>query len=50
MHVLTMELMQWKYDGGYLGYKYNGNAIMAAIALVQLQYLDTENIMASPDC
>lgn len=34
----------WKYDVDYLGYKYNGNAIMAAIALVQLQYLDTENI------
>ena len=33
----------WKYDVDYLGYKYNGNAIMAAIALVQLQYLDEEN-------
>ena len=27
----------------YLGYKYNGNAIMAAIALVQLKYLDVDN-------
>ena len=34
----------WKYDVDYLGYKYNGNAIMAAIALVQLRYLDQENI------
>lgn len=33
----------WKYDVDYLGYKYNGNAIMAAIALVQLKYLDEEN-------
>ncbi len=33
----------WKYDVDYIGYKYNGNAIMAAIALVQLQYLDEEN-------
>lgn len=33
----------WKYDIDYLGYKYNGNAIMAAIALVQLNYLDEEN-------
>lgn len=33
----------WKYDIDYVGYKYNGNAIMAAIALVQLQYLDEEN-------
>jgi len=33
----------WKYDVDYVGYKYNGNAIMAGIALVQLQYLDEEN-------
>lgn len=33
----------WKYDVDYLGYKYNGNAIMAAIALVQLKYLDRDN-------
>lgn len=34
----------WKYDVNYVGYKYNGNAIMAAIALTQLKYLDEENI------
>lgn len=34
----------WKYDVDYVGYKYNGNAIMAAIALVQLKYLDEENV------
>ena len=33
----------WKYDVDYVGYKYNGNSIMAAIALVQLPYLDEEN-------
>lgn len=33
----------WDYDIEYIGYKYNGNAIMAAIALVQLKYLDEEN-------
>ena len=33
----------WKYDIDYVGYKYNGNAIMAAIALAQLPYLDEEN-------
>lgn len=33
----------WKYDIDYVGYKYNGNAIMAAIALTQLRYLDEEN-------
>ena len=33
----------WKYDVDYVGYKYNGNAIMAASALTQLKYLDEEN-------
>ena len=33
----------WKYDVDYVGYKYNGNAIMAAIAMVQLKYLDEDN-------
>ena len=33
----------WKYDVDYIGYKYNGNAIMGAIGLVQLKYLDEEN-------
>ncbi len=33
----------WKYDVDNVGYKYNGNAIMAAIALTQLKYLDEEN-------
>ena len=33
----------WKYDVDYIGFKYNGNAIMAAIALTQLKYLDEEN-------
>lgn len=34
---------KWKYEVDYLGYKYNGNSIMAAIALVQLKYLDEDN-------
>jgi len=34
---------KWLYDVEYTGYKYNGNAIMAAIGLVQLRYLDREN-------
>ena len=33
----------WKYDVDYVGYKYNGNAIMAAIGLTQLKYLDQDN-------
>lgn len=34
----------WKYDVDYVGYKYNGNAVAASIGLVQLKYLDEENI------
>ncbi len=34
---------KWKYDVEYSGYKYHGNSIMAAIALVQLKYLDIDN-------
>lgn len=34
----------WKYDVDYLGYKYNGNAIMGAIGLVQLKYMDEDNV------
>lgn len=34
---------KWKYDVEYVGYKYHGNSIMAAIGLVQLKYLDLDN-------
>lgn len=34
---------KWKYDVEYLGYKDHGNSIMAAIGLVELQYLDETN-------
>ncbi len=34
---------KWMYDVEYVGYKYHGNSIMAAIALVQLPYLDQDN-------
>lgn len=34
---------KWNYGVDYLGFKYNGNAIMASIALAQLPYLDEEN-------
>ncbi len=33
----------WMYDVPTLGYKTHGNAIMAAIALVQLRYLELDN-------
>ena len=34
---------QWQYDVEYVGNKYNGNSIMAAIALAQLPYLEEDN-------
>lgn len=34
---------KWRYDVEYVGYKYNGNAIMAGIALAQLPHLDRDN-------
>jgi dTDP-4-amino-4,6-dideoxygalactose transaminase len=34
---------KWKYDVPYVGFKYHGNSIMAAIGLVQLKYLDEDN-------
>jgi dTDP-4-amino-4,6-dideoxygalactose transaminase len=34
---------KWMYDVEDIGFKYHGNSIMAAIALVQLKYLDQEN-------
>lgn len=34
---------KWRYDVEYLGHKYHGNSIMAAIGLVQLKYLDQDN-------
>jgi dTDP-4-amino-4,6-dideoxygalactose transaminase len=34
---------KWQYDCTEVGYKYNGNDIMAAIASVQLRLLDSEN-------
>ena len=39
----THESYKWMYDVEDVGYKYHGNSIMAAIALVQLKYLDRDN-------
>lgn len=38
------ESYKWKYDVPNLGFKYHGNSIMAAIAMVQLKYLDEDNL------
>jgi dTDP-4-amino-4,6-dideoxygalactose transaminase len=37
------EAYKWKYDVEYVGYKNHGNAIMAAMGLVSLKYLDKDN-------
>jgi len=34
---------KWKYDVEYVGEKYHGNSVMAAIALAQLPHLDEDN-------
>lgn len=33
----------WKYNVEEIGWKYNGNAVMASLALVGLKYLDEDN-------
>lgn len=39
----TQGSYKWKYDIDELGFKYHGNSIIAAIALVSLRYLDQDN-------
>lgn len=34
---------KWRYDVEFVGEKYHGNSVMAAIGLVQLKYLDRDN-------
>ena len=34
---------KWKYDVRHAGFKYNGNSVMAAMALVSLRHLDAHN-------
>lgn len=35
---------KWQYDVEYVGYKYNGNSIAAAIGIAQLKHLDADNL------
>lgn len=37
------EVYKWRYDVSEIGWKYNGNDIAAAIANIQLKYLDRDN-------
>ena len=37
------ELYKWRYSIDELGWKYNGNDVVAAICLTQLKYLDADN-------
>lgn len=39
----TQGAYKWMYDVEDVGFKYHGNAIMAAIGLVSLRYLDRDN-------
>ena len=41
---------KWHYDVEYPGFKYNGNAIMAAMALVSLKYLEQDNSFRRQVC
>jgi len=34
---------KWHYDVPHVGFKYHGNSIMAAMALTQIKYLDSDN-------
>lgn len=43
MRTTNMGNYKWKYDVEYIGEKAHGNSITAAIALVQLRYLDRDN-------
>ncbi|MDG9925374.1 MULTISPECIES: DegT/DnrJ/EryC1/StrS family aminotransferase [unclassified Pseudomonas] len=40
---VTQGAYKWMYDVEELGFKYHGNSIMAAMALVSLKYLDRDN-------
>jgi dTDP-4-amino-4,6-dideoxygalactose transaminase len=35
---------KWRYDVPNLGFKYHGNSVVASIALVQLKYLNEDNL------
>lgn len=41
---------KWHYDVEHIGFKYNGNAIMAAMALVSLKYLEQDNAFRRQVC
>jgi dTDP-4-amino-4,6-dideoxygalactose transaminase len=41
---------RWLYEVEHVGFKYHGNSIMAAIALVQLKYLDQDNVYRRQLC
>lgn len=40
---LSAGTYKWMYDVEHVGFKYNGNSIMAAMALVGLKYLEEDN-------
>jgi dTDP-4-amino-4,6-dideoxygalactose transaminase len=47
---LSQANYKWFYDVEYTGFKYNGNSIMAAMALVSLRYLEQDNAYRRQVC
>jgi len=41
---------RWMYDVEYVGFKYHGNSVMAAIGLVELRYLERNNAYRRQIC
>jgi dTDP-4-amino-4,6-dideoxygalactose transaminase len=50
MRTLSVGTYKWRYDVEQVGFKYHGNSIMAAMALVGLRYLEEDNTLRRRLC
>jgi dTDP-4-amino-4,6-dideoxygalactose transaminase len=50
MRTLSGGTYKWRYDVEQVGFKYHGNSIMAAMALVGLRYLEDDNTLRRRLC
>jgi dTDP-4-amino-4,6-dideoxygalactose transaminase len=50
MRTLSGGTYKWRYDVEQVGFKYHGNSIMAAMALVGLRYLEKDNTLRRRLC
>jgi dTDP-4-amino-4,6-dideoxygalactose transaminase len=50
MRTLSAGTYKWRYDVEQVGFKYHGNSIMAAMALVGLRYLEEDNTLRRRLC